>query len=95
HQAQSPSVTAFSTSNPSHTAGACEMCESPSPFRGTEEPRFRKGTQLPKSQNIDMSHAMEELFGDPAYKGFVLQDRKRLPSRFFARVSGALTSRLP
>ncbi|MER9337333.1 hypothetical protein NKJ06_25685, partial [Mesorhizobium sp. M0293] len=64
-------------------------------FRGTEEPRFRKGTQLPKSQNIDMSHAMEELFGDPAYKGFVLQDRKRLPSRFSARVSGALTSRLP
>jgi hypothetical protein len=42
-----------------------------------------------------MSHAMEELFGDPAYKGFVLQDRKRLPSRFYARVSGALTSRLP
>jgi hypothetical protein len=51
--------------------------------------------QLPKTQNIDMSHAMEELFGDPAYKGFVLQDRKRLPSRFSARVSGALTSRLP
>ncbi|BCG85021.1 hypothetical protein MesoLj113c_11310 [Mesorhizobium sp. 113-3-9] len=50
--------------------------------------------QLPKSQNIGMSHAMEELFGDPAYKGFVLQDRKRLPSRFSARVSGALTSRL-
>jgi hypothetical protein len=41
-----------------------------------------------------MSHAMEELFGDPAYKGFVLQDRKRLPSRFSSRVSGALTSRL-
>jgi hypothetical protein len=41
-----------------------------------------------------MSHAMEELFGDPAYKGFVLQDRKRLPSRFAARVAGALTSRL-
>jgi hypothetical protein len=38
--------------------------------------------------------AMEELFGDPAYKGFVLQDHKRLPSRFFARISGALTSRL-
>ncbi|RUW35371.1 MAG: hypothetical protein EOS38_21020 [Mesorhizobium sp.] len=37
---------------------------------------------------------MEELFGDPAYKGFVLQDRKRLPSRFAARVCGALTSRL-
>ncbi|MER9075678.1 hypothetical protein NKH80_23185 [Mesorhizobium sp. M0904] len=47
-----------------------------------------------KSQNIDMSSAMEELFGDPAYKGFVLQDRKRLPSRFSARVCGALTSRL-
>jgi hypothetical protein len=49
---------------------------------------------LPKSAKIDMSHAMEELFGDPAYKGFVLQDRKRLPSRFAARVCGALTSRL-
>ena len=53
-----------------------------------------KSPQLPKSQNIGMSHAMEELFGDPAYKGFVLQDRKRLPSRFSARVCGALTSRL-
>jgi len=38
---------------------------------------------------------MEELFGNPAYKGFVLQDRKRLPGRFFARVCGAPTSRLP
>ena len=37
---------------------------------------------------------MEELFGDPAYKGFVLQDHKRLPARFFARISGALPSRL-
>jgi len=54
----------------------------------------RTTPQLPKSQNIGMSHAMEELFGDPAYKGFVLQDRKRLPSRFSARVCGALTSRL-
>jgi hypothetical protein len=41
-----------------------------------------------------MSPAMEELFGDPAYKGFVLQDKKRLPARFFARISGAPTSRL-
>jgi hypothetical protein len=41
-----------------------------------------------------MSTPMEELFGDPAYKGFVLQDHKRLPARFFARISGALTSRL-
>ncbi len=41
-----------------------------------------------------MCSAMEELFGDPAYKGFVLQDHKRLPARFFARVCGALTCRL-
>ncbi|WP_181182929.1 hypothetical protein [Mesorhizobium sp. B3-2-1] len=54
----------------------------------------RSSHQLPKSQNIAIYPAMEELFGDPAYKGFVLQDRKRLPSRFSARVSGALTSRL-
>lgn len=37
---------------------------------------------------------MEELFGDPAYKGFVLQDRKRLPARFFARLTGATLARL-
>lgn len=37
---------------------------------------------------------MEALFGDPAYKGFVLQDRKRLPARFFARISGAMLTRL-
>lgn len=36
---------------------------------------------------------MEELFGDPGYKHFVLQDRKRLPSRFFARISGAMSVR--
>lgn len=36
---------------------------------------------------------MEELFGHPAYKGFVLQDLKRLPARFFARFSGALLAR--
>lgn len=56
--------------------------------RGTKSP------QLPKSQNIAIYAAMEKLFSDPAYKGFVLQDRKRLPSRFSARVCGALTSRL-
>lgn len=38
---------------------------------------------------------MEELFGHPAYKGFVLQDRKRLPARFHARISGSPTSLLP
>jgi len=53
-----------------------------------------KSPQLPKSQNIAIYAAMEKLFSDPAYKGFVLQDRKRLPSRFAARVCGALTSRL-
>jgi hypothetical protein len=37
---------------------------------------------------------MEELLGDHAYKGFVLQDRKRLPARFFARFSGASRARL-
>jgi hypothetical protein len=51
--------------------------------------------QLPRGEKIDMSRRMEELFGDPSYKGFVLQDKKRLPARFFARVFGALVSRLP
>ena len=37
---------------------------------------------------------MEELFGDPAYKSFTLQDRKRLPARFFACIVGAATSHL-
>jgi len=37
---------------------------------------------------------MEKLFSDPHYKGFVLQDKKRLPARFFAHLSGALTVRL-
>jgi hypothetical protein len=49
---------------------------------------------LPVIQNAGISAAMEELFGDPAYKGFVLQDKKRLPARFFARIAGAPTSRL-
>jgi hypothetical protein len=50
--------------------------------------------QLRRPEKIDMSEAMEELFGDPSYKGFVLQDKKRLPARFFARISGALACRL-
>ena len=37
---------------------------------------------------------MEELFGHPAYKGFVLQDKKRLPARFFSLISGAAACRL-
>ncbi len=35
---------------------------------------------------------MEALFGHPGYANFVLQDRKRLPARFFARMAGATTS---
>ena len=50
--------------------------------------------QLPQDQKLGMSGRMEELFGDPSYKGFVLQDKKRLPARFFARICGAPTSRL-
>jgi len=50
--------------------------------------------QLPPLQNTGMSAAMESLFGDPAYKRFVLQDRKRLPARFFSRISGATSCRL-
>jgi hypothetical protein len=41
-----------------------------------------------------MTEPMEERFGDPANKGFVLQDKKRLPARFFALISGALNCRL-
>ena len=37
---------------------------------------------------------MESLFGNPSYTHFVLQDKKRLPARFFARIFGAMTSRL-
>jgi hypothetical protein len=36
---------------------------------------------------------MEELFGHPAYRRFVLQDVKRLPARFFARFCGARRAR--
>jgi hypothetical protein len=37
---------------------------------------------------------MESKFGCRAQNVVVLQDRKRLPARFYARVSGALNSRL-
>jgi len=49
---------------------------------------------LPFGQKIGMSALVEELFGNPAYKRFVLQDRKRLPARFFALISGAQICRL-
>ena len=57
--------------------------------------RRQAGPPLPSRQNIDMSRRMEELFGDPSFRKFVLQDHKRLPARFFARVSGAPTAGLP
>ncbi|ABR61886.1 hypothetical protein BMJ32_19150 [Sinorhizobium medicae] len=49
---------------------------------------------MPNRQKIDMSTGMESKFGCREQKIVVLQDHKRLPARFFARVSGALTSRL-
>jgi hypothetical protein len=55
---------------------------------------IRFSAQLPRRQKLGMSPVMEELFGDPTYKRFVLQDKKRLPARFFRRLSGARTSRL-
>jgi len=42
----------------------------------------------------DRARVMEELFGTPAYRRFTLQDRKRLPARFFARLCGVRTSLL-
>ncbi len=35
---------------------------------------------------------MEKLFSDPAYRRFAIDDHKRLPSRFFIRISGGYTS---
>jgi hypothetical protein len=35
---------------------------------------------------------MEKLFSVPAYKRFAIDDHKRLPSRFFVRISGGFTS---
>lgn len=37
---------------------------------------------------------MEALFSHADYKRFVLQDVKRLPARFFARITGARTCRV-
>jgi len=48
---------------------------------------------LPQRQKIDMSPGVEKLSGDPACRPFVLQDRKRLPARFFAFIAGAESCR--
>jgi hypothetical protein len=47
-------------------------------------------TSLSGLPNAGNRQAMEELFGHPGYKHFVLQDVKRLPARFYARISAAL-----
>ncbi len=51
-------------------------------------------SELPNFARGGMSRAMERLFGNPSYRQFTLQDRKRLPARFFAAISGAKTARL-
>ena len=54
----------------------------------------RSGAPIAEVSKHCYLRAMEELFGHPAYKGFVLQDHKRLPARFFALISGAAANRL-
>jgi hypothetical protein len=49
---------------------------------------------LPKPVKIAICGIMESKFGCTEKHVVVLQDHKRLPARFFARVFGALTSRL-
>jgi len=49
---------------------------------------------LKRRQQSANEMAMGSKFGCLAQNIFVLQDHKRLPARFFARLSGALNSRL-
>jgi hypothetical protein len=49
---------------------------------------------LPDARKIDIERCMSDMNVIRARKAFVLQDRKRLPGRFFARLVGAPTSRL-
>lgn len=66
---------------------------SPGPLASAERsPRY--SPRLPSRRKIDISPFMESKFGCHEQKIVVLQDHKRLPARFFARVSGALSSRL-
>ncbi|WP_313532014.1 hypothetical protein [Shinella sp.] len=51
-------------------------------------------TNLPRYQKIVICGRMESKFGCTEKHVVVLQDHKRLPARFFARVFGALISRL-
>ncbi|CVI19304.1 conserved hypothetical protein [Agrobacterium fabacearum CFBP 5771] len=49
---------------------------------------------LPRNRQSAMKTTMGSKFGCLAQNVYVLQDHKRLPARFFARISGALNSRL-
>ncbi|WP_147272213.1 hypothetical protein [Phyllobacterium salinisoli] len=49
---------------------------------------------LPESGKIDKERSMNSFDGWIGRKIIVLQDRKRLPQRFSARISGALNSLL-
>ncbi len=51
-------------------------------------------TNLPYRQKIVICDLMESKFGCTETHVVVLQDHKRLPARFFARVFGTLTGRL-
>ena len=66
-----------------------EASTGPTPCR-----RAERIIELPNLARGGMSRAMERLFGNPSYRQFTLQDRKRLPARFFAAISGAKTARL-
>jgi hypothetical protein len=48
--------------------------------------------QLPTNAKTGMTPVMGSKFGCLANQFIVLQDHKRLPARFFARVQGALAS---
>jgi hypothetical protein len=55
---------------------------------------FCEAIRLPISSETAIAAAMGSKFGCLANHIVVLQDHKRLPARFFARVSGALCDRL-
>ncbi|WP_146119489.1 hypothetical protein [Phyllobacterium phragmitis] len=55
---------------------------------------FQASILLPETGKIDMSDRMNSFDGWIGRKIFVLQDRKRLPQRFSARISGTLNSLL-
>jgi len=72
------------------TTGACS---SPAIRSGKRRMRAaHSAKQLPEPAKIGMSGTMGSKFRCLAPQIFVLQDHKRLPARFFARISGALTS---